>query len=250
MARTQESAGTFPEFPVHTAEFQIGFWAFLEQIRNRHLSQALSSAVATLGIAEVERELAKFADPQSLTILATSGLRGETFLPVPAVLTARPELLGYYRLLYGISQKEFYKRGFAAFKSMEVENQLTETNRRMLPRLCRSLCQTGAELLAGVQPASLEAIHELQLLTIGPQLRGSQNNKIGDTATRQVFNLVKSLISTRHILIKHGAGDRGEECRRAHRADRIRCRSGHYNHRAACDHRSDAEYVYRNQGRQ
>jgi hypothetical protein len=39
----------------------------------------------------------------------------------------------------------------------------------------------------------------LQLLTVGPQLRGSQNNLIGSKATRQVFNLVKSLISSRHV---------------------------------------------------
>ena len=126
-------------------------------------------------------------------------LRGETFFPVPCLLAARPELLGYYRLLYGISQKEFYKRGYSTFRSMEMENEVSDVNQGMLSQLCLSLCQTGSQLLVGVQPASFDAIHELQLLTIGPQLRGSQNNRIGSKATKEVFDLVGSLIGRRHI---------------------------------------------------
>jgi hypothetical protein len=198
MARKKD-ADLADELPVHEADLQVSFWAFLQQIRNKYLAQALASAVSSIEVPTIDGELAKFVAPTSLSILASAGLRGEIFFPGPTVLKARPELLGYYRLLYGISQKEFYKPNFARFRSMEFENQLTETNEWKLPHLCRSLCRTGALLLAGVQPPSVEAVHELQLLTIGPQLRGSQNNKIGSTAARQVFNLVKSLVSKQHV---------------------------------------------------
>jgi hypothetical protein len=199
MARKHKAVEAAEGLPVHTADLQVSFWAFLQQIRNKHLSQALSSAVSLLQVAEIDRELTHHAQAESLSILARHGLRGETFFPVPCLLRTRPELLGYYRLLYGISQKEFYNRAFAPFKSMEVDNQLKESNLHLLSPLCRSLCRTGAQLLAGVQPPSINAVHELQLLTIGPQLRGSLNNRIGSKATRQVFNLVKSLISQRHV---------------------------------------------------
>ena len=38
----------------------------------------------------------------------------------------------------------------------------------------------------------------LQLLTLGPQLRGSENTRLGQDATRLVFDLIKS-ITTSHI---------------------------------------------------
>jgi len=54
--------------------------------------------------------------------LASLGLRGEFLFPLPSLLTANPRLLGYYRLLLGFSQKEFFNKGkLGRFKSMEPE---------------------------------------------------------------------------------------------------------------------------------
>jgi hypothetical protein len=147
MATKKKSTEPSAELPVHAADLQVSFWAFLQQIRNKHLSQALSSTVSHLEVTDIDRELAEYAEPGSLSLLASHGLRGEGFLPVPALLKARPELLGYYRLLYGISQKEFYNGSFARFRSMEMKNQIAEPNEPLLPQLCRSLCKTGAQLL-------------------------------------------------------------------------------------------------------
>jgi hypothetical protein len=41
------------------------------------------------------------------------------FFPCPLVLRANPKLLGYYRLLYGVSQKDFVQAGQGIFSSME-----------------------------------------------------------------------------------------------------------------------------------
>jgi hypothetical protein len=75
------------------------------------------------------------------------------------------------------------------------------------------LAETGWELFNGVQPVSIDSIHDLQLLTIGPQLRGSENNVIGQGATKTVFELVRGLVenhittSTDQVInIKNAAG--------------------------------------------
>jgi uncharacterized membrane protein YiaA len=55
--------------------------------------------------------------------LAKHGLRGELVYPVPYLFANNPFLLGYYRLLLGFSQKEFYSTAFGVsiFKTMEVK---------------------------------------------------------------------------------------------------------------------------------
>src|SRR5437870_4989302 len=83
MVKIRNSAEAPEDLPVHAADLQVGFWAFLQQIRNKHLSQALSNAVSRLDVADIDRELARYAQPEGLSILARAGLRGETFFPVP-----------------------------------------------------------------------------------------------------------------------------------------------------------------------
>src|SRR5208283_1939063 len=119
---------------------------------------------------------AAFVPPQSLTALATHGLRGEMIFPVPLVLGSNPRLLGYYRLLYGYSQKEFYAAatGGARFKTMEERGALSDALANGLPELCKGMCQAGALLLAGIGTAKISSalLDDLTLLTLGPQLRG------------------------------------------------------------------------------
>jgi hypothetical protein len=175
--------------------------------------KALSQAVEKLPVAQIDRELGKIVGNARLAPLAASGLRGERFYPVPTLLKAKPHLLGYYRLLYGVSQKEFYRGAFSRFKPMEQDNLLKSENEDLLPSLCRAMAETGTALLDGIQPVSMETIRELQLLTLGPQLRGSQNVTIGKGATKQVFDLVRELVSAhiesstdRVISVKNAAG--------------------------------------------
>ncbi len=201
------------QFRVPSAEMQVRFWARLQQMRNQLLSESLSEAVRQLRIATLDDQLAEYVGQDRLQALAAFALRGETFYPVPYVLETRPLLLGYYRLLYGLSQKEFYKPPVGRFRALEERNQLSSVNRDLLPDLCRTLIQTGWELFKGIQPVSRESIHELQLLTIGPQLRGSENNVIGQQATRQVFDLIRSITEPRIesatasvIILKNAAG--------------------------------------------
>jgi hypothetical protein len=186
------------QFPPFSPDLQLQFWARLQQIRNKYLSDALSQTIKDLDITKLDGELAVFVGSARLAAVAAYSLRGETFFPVPYLLRTKPMLLGYYRLLYGLSQKEFYKHPFGRFRAMEENNQLSTENEHLLSPLCRSLGETAWQLLSGIQPLSTATIHELQLLTVGPQLRGSRNVTIGQGATARVFELVRDLLSN-HI---------------------------------------------------
>jgi hypothetical protein len=231
MAKKKDTAGAGRELPVHRAEVQVGFWAFPTQIHNKHLAQAQSNAVAQLDVAGIGRELAKFASRAGLSILARAGLRGETFFPIPSLFSTRPELLGYYRLLFGIWQKEFYKSGFGPFKAMETENLLSQANQRRLPELCSSLCQTAAELLAGVQPPSLDVVHKLHLLTTA---RIAEYQDRVEGCQRGLRPRQEPHRRTTPV-VEHGCRHRGQERRWRHRSDRVRRGCRHHHYRAAGD---------------
>ncbi len=110
---------------------------------------------------------------------------------------ANPYLLGYYRLLMGYSQKEFYGRdkgfGVGYFKSMEEKGKTSKTAAADLPDLCVAFCATASALLAGVGPlrVSRELLDDLTLLTVGPQLRGGANNQRGTDGIVQVFEIIR-----------------------------------------------------------
>ena len=151
--------------------------------------------VATTDIADVDRELQEFGTKAALQKLAGWGLRGETVFPVPELLQRNPRLLGYYRLLLGFSQKQLYgkEHGLGPFKSMEEKGTLSDKQDSQLVDLCRCLSASADYFVLNTRHLSQSSVHDLTLLTLGAQLRGSHQNRIGQKATRQVFNLIKRL---------------------------------------------------------
>jgi hypothetical protein len=115
------------KFNFSPPKLQISFAYSLKQFRSMYLQSALLETVRDMDIAELDRQLAEYVPAADLATLATYGLRAELLFAVPAVIAANPYLLGYYRLLMGYSQKEFYGRdkGFGGghFKSMEVRDK-------------------------------------------------------------------------------------------------------------------------------
>ena len=182
-------------FCVPEPDLQIEFHRRLGVLRESVLMDALLSTVSRLEISRIDRELAEFAAPAALQEVAGWGLRGEILFAVPYVLESRPSLLGYYRLLLGFSQKQFYgdRYGFGPFKSMEDAGHLSTGNRAALEELSRMLCLSAQLLLEGTGRLSQLSVHELTLLTLGPQLRGGAPNRLGSRATRRVFDLISSL---------------------------------------------------------
>jgi len=202
-------------FLVPEPDLQIEFHRRLEVIRGSWLIDALLSTVSRLEISQIDRELAEFVPPTAMQEVAGWGLRGEILFAVPCILEKNPALLGYYRLLLGFSQKQFYgdRYGIRPFKTMEDTGQLSAGNRAELKGLCQTLCMSAQLLLEGTGPLSREAVHELTLLTLGPQLRGGALNRLGSVATRSVFELIISLAApaiiasgTRSIEIRNAAG--------------------------------------------
>ena len=138
------------------------------------------------------------APASDLRQLASQGIRGELIFPVPCVLQANPKLLGYYRLLLGFSQKEFYNKGrLGRFVSMEEKGIIPARISDEISALCEAFAERASELLGaiGVERLSVSLIDDLTLLTLGPQLRGSNNTKIGKLANQAVFELIESIVT-------------------------------------------------------
>ena len=90
--------------------------------RKTILMDALSEALGQIEPAVSIKQILKYIPADAQKILAAAGIRDEHVFPLPAVLEKRPTLVGYYRLLLGISQKRFYRSGtdMSPYKSMET----------------------------------------------------------------------------------------------------------------------------------
>ena len=183
-------------------KLQIDFSFALGQIRSLYLQDALSKTLDDTNLIELDKELSTYVPHSGLKALAKHGLRGELVFPVPCLLQTNPYLLGYYRLLLGFSQKEFYttKLGVSGFKSMETKGILTPKNKNTLPDLCAGMISSAVSLLdgIGIDRISKELLDDLTLLTVGPQLRGGANVKKGIAGIVAVFQSI-------HDIVEHAA---------------------------------------------
>lgn len=194
-------------------DLQIDFASRLRAARTSVLRDALAVAAGAAELPCLNRQLDEYADERVLSELAKSGMRGELLFATPLLLELKPSLLGYYRLLLGFSQKEFYKGWLSPFKSMEERDRITDRNKSRVPRLCASINSAAALLHAGVPEFSQELAHELQLLTLGPQFRGGKNNRIGQGASGEVLSVIRSIAgksvvsaTARSLILRNKAG--------------------------------------------
>ena len=123
------------QFKTPLPDLQITFYNRLHELRESFLLQALLRAVSTLDICRVDKELSLFVSKSALQVTASWGLRGELLFPIPYLLAHRPQLLGYYRLLLGFSQKEFYGKqyGLGSMKSMEERGVFLHASKTVYP---------------------------------------------------------------------------------------------------------------------
>ena len=63
-----------------------------------------------------------------------------------------------------------------------------------LEDLCISLIDTAESFVLQMDELNLTTLTELQLLTVGPQFRGSKNNEYGLIATQKTFSVIKELV--------------------------------------------------------
>ncbi|MFO1154967.1 MAG: XcyI family restriction endonuclease [Rhodospirillales bacterium] len=204
-------------FKIPDPELQIDFSVALTEIRKLYLQNAVSETIKTLDITKIDRQLGTMVPKASLSTLASHGLRGELLFPVPYLLETNPRLLGYYRLLYGFSQKEFYttETGVSRFQAMEKRGVLSSANAPQLADLCQALIGTGATLLDGIGSGRVSSglLDDLTLLTVGPQLRGGANVRKGAAGIVKVFDAIHEIVqhaatatAPNRIEIKNAAG--------------------------------------------
>ena len=203
-------------FAIPSPELQVEFSLALAEIRGLYLQEALQETVSRLKIADLDVELGRYVPDSALKALAAKSLRGEIVFPVPILLAENPHLLGYYRLLYGYSQKLFYNAttGVASFKSMEERGVIPRKRIADLPKLCEALIIAGCALIEGVGAPRISAplLDDLSLLTVGPQLRGGANVKTGARGIVKVFEAIHEIVkasvveaSDSHIVVKNAA---------------------------------------------
>ncbi len=202
---------------IPSPDLQIDFSFALEQLRKSFLQEGLKETVANLQIALIDQELSALVPSKFLSILACRGLRGELVFPVPCLLLKNPRLLGYYRLLLGFSQKAFFsgELGLSSFKPMEEKGSLSATNEENLNALCGALIGCACKLISGLGTERLTQalLDDLTLLTLGPQLRGGRNVKVGTAGIVRVFEVIHKIVKSRvlttttsKIEIKNAAG--------------------------------------------
>ncbi len=185
-------------FNIPAPELQIEFSVALAEIRRLYLQEALSDTVRNLHIVTLDQQLGGMVPVKSLAMLAAHGLRAELIFPAPMLFEANPHLLGYYRLLYGFSQKGFYTAatGIGPFKGMEARGVISKACAPNVEALCAALVPCGNALLEGIGPTQIsrELLDDLTLLTVGPQLRGGANVKKGAAGIVRVFEAIYGIV--------------------------------------------------------
>lgn len=176
---------------------QVAFHQLLVGARRTWLADALSEVLATTDTDRLRSELGKYVPADIEKILASSKIRTEYVFPTPVVLESRPTLLGYYRLLLGVSQKLFYRRGtgMGRFKSMEMSGTLNEWHKENLGAFCAAMSESLSALILQLSPGVTERdVSELPLLTLGSQFQGGNNVAIGRQATVEVFLAIGEIV--------------------------------------------------------
>jgi len=193
---------------------QVRFYQLLVAARKQWFRDALSDALGKLDPDLVKREIGDYVPNESQRILAAAGIRDEHVFPVPAVIEAKPSLVGYYRLLLGAPQKTFYggSTGMGRFKSMEELGAVSK-QKVHIPAFCRAMAKPLSELVKQIPALTNRDLHELPLLTFGSQLQGSNNTQIGKTAMKEVFVAVTEIVgkyvvkaTDRRLTLKNSTG--------------------------------------------
>lgn len=170
----------------------------LQSARGLILRDALQRTVEKVGVRTIDSELHRLVPVHHLTKLGASGLRGEILFAVPCIIRAKPSVSGYYRLVLGISGKDYGRRGLD--KWIQVENGArNDVSDEEISSLCEVLIKMAGQLLEGISHGiSEELFHELALLTLGAQLNGSYRVAVGQQAVAAVRHLVENIVKEKY----------------------------------------------------
>jgi hypothetical protein len=189
-----------------SAAKQLEFHPVLVAARRAKLSPAVSEAAAGCDQGKLRGEITRFGDRRVLKLAAAAGIRDEHVVATPTLLRQKPSAIAFYRLLAGISKKQFYHRavGLGALEAMEEGGALTQRHEALLDRACTQLNELISELVLTLESDfTSEDVKELPLLQLGAQLDGAHRVKIGEAAAQEVFALIGELLR-KHVTSASG----------------------------------------------
>ena len=178
---------------------QVIFHQMLVAARKTVLMDALSEALGEIDPNTLKKQITKYVPSDAQQILGAAGIRDEHVFPTPIVLERKPTLIAYYRLLLGMSQKRFYRKGtgMSPYKGMESRGLINVKKPPDIDHLCSVMSDHLADLVRQISPRiTARDVSELPLITLGGQLYGSNNNAIGRKATLEVFVSVAEIVKT------------------------------------------------------
>ena len=190
-----------------SASRQLTFHTQLVAARKKLLSDALAAALLRVDPNVLRQQLSAYVPSDVQRTLAAAGIRDERVFPTPAILEAKPALIGYYRLLLGLPQKQFYGAGsgMGRFKRMEEQDVMTDRQRERLPEFCRAMSDGLADLVRRISPKiTTRDVDELPLLILGSQFQGGRNNVIGKVAVQDVFAAIHGIV--KDFVVGEGPG--------------------------------------------
>lgn len=173
-------------------------WAItrLKSERGKILRDALREVVEKIGVQVIDRELHDLVSEDALNKLGVFGLRGEVLFATPCLVKEKPTVSGYYRLILGISQKEYSRKGFDKWVKIE-KGENVDVSENEIRELCLALIKAGEQLLNVVsskENITEDFFHELSLLTLGAQLDGSYRVIVGQNAVSVIRELIINII--------------------------------------------------------
>ncbi len=199
-------SGNKKRFDVPVPDRQVAFHEFLVAARKTWLKDGLSDALRGVDPEILKNQLSALVPRRVQQLLASAGIRDEYVFPTPVILETKPTLVGYYRLLLGVSQKSFYGTGtgLSIFKSTETNGLLAERQKEALPEFCEAMAERLADLVTRLSPTVTQRdVEELPLLTIGSQFQGGNNNVIGQQAIVDVFLAIAEVLNDHIVSRSH-----------------------------------------------
>lgn len=182
----------------------------LKSERGRVLRDALRETVGKVGVQVIDRELHNLVNADALNKLGAFGLRGEVLFAVPCLIKEKPTISGYYRLVLGISQKEYGRRGLGKWIRIE-KGESAAISEDEIQGLCVMLIKAGERLLSALgsmDNVTEDFFHELALLTLGAQLDGSYRVIVGQKAVAVVRELIMDIVKPKN---PEGFQEKGNE---------------------------------------
>jgi hypothetical protein len=183
------------QFKPIPANMAIDLYTGLINARRLKLPSALSLAVKAVGVKDIDKDLGRLVPLSALDHVASLGLRGERVFPAPTIIKQSPPLIGYYRMLLGLSQKEFgqpQRLVYGPWVRAEQTGRLTENLVSHLDKFCSVLITPLVELVQAMDQFDDRDLNDLALLTLGSTLQGGRNNVIGSKAAKDVFGALRS----------------------------------------------------------